>query len=751
MRALFVLATLDTHMVGHSRGSIDPWHSEGGECKPKWDTSEEELGHPLEFMARLLRDWPTGAPTVDLLPEERHLRFIQIVAGYPEIGRGMYPLDWPTHPMSVKAFRLSLFLDSLQVPNEHIEGASSIKAHSVRSAILALDAHAYDQIQNLSEIEYQIKRVQKECFTLLFRSLRVWSGDTEDDAEYQFNKEESVFMTSLHSSDNKGFSAWWLKKWIPDIKLERDNVKSYDLANVHTFKFDKIQTWIKKWTQYEAERIPLKENIRHNLHIGASVMLESLFAILRRHIITKYRPGSIKIDGGGRIEFYTPNPNAKKELLKAVNNSFTGVGPQNSHPFNIIIIKTLTEFGDGRICQNNQCRECEEPVGEEKKKNKDCHCGSKFPKWEWKEDNTPKKLAFRRFLKMNDIATKFYPTIKYNHGIEAEQWAKDVNCPLCNPPKHETSDVNIGDVEGVSIGEIEGICFLHLLTYRIGESHKRRDLSIRTKGEANHSGTKIHSVAMIDVNALGILFNAKLPKSVEEEMLSLDARPNRTEDDIDKIKDLMRSEKVDVFNTRKTNYEDVGMSKEEKLIFNNIKAQIQVFKERKSFRFNSKWWQCVSQICDHDSNLMGEIGAWIAAGDDLLFVRRGGKGEKSDTLKKRLIEFDEQLKLEFDESHPSVSFCAGIATRLPKEKIPKTIRLAFENEKKSKDNWKSRAKDSGRPDLISELNENGKTELKVFQNRTEWKQTDGPIHLMDRELAEEGSMIYQSITVREEE
>jgi hypothetical protein len=148
---------------------------------------------------------------------------------------------------------------------------------------------------------------------------------------------------------------------------------------------------------------------------------------------------------------------------------------------------------------------------------------------------------------------------------------------------------------------------------------------------------------------------------------------------------------------------------------------------------------------------MGEIGAWIAAGDDLLFVRRGGKGEKSDTLKKRLIEFDEQLKLEFDESHPSVSFCAGIATRLPKEKIPKTIRLAFENEKKSKDNWKSRAKDSGRPDLISELNENGKTELKVFQNRTEWKQTDGPIHLMDRELAEEGSMIYQSITVREEE
>ena len=182
MRALFVLVTLDTHMLGHLRGSIDPWHSKGGMCKPTWDTSDEELGHPLEFMARLLRDWPTGAPTVDLLPEERHLRFIQIVAGYPEIGRGMYPLDWPTHPMSVKAFRLSLFLDSLQVPNEHIEGASSIKAHSVRSAILALDAHAYDQIQNLSEIEYQIKRVQNECFTLLFRSLRVWSGDTEDDA-----------------------------------------------------------------------------------------------------------------------------------------------------------------------------------------------------------------------------------------------------------------------------------------------------------------------------------------------------------------------------------------------------------------------------------------------------------------------------------------------------------------------------------------------------------------------------------------
>ena len=85
-------------MIAQPTGSLDPWCKDGSECKPEWDAEKMGHEHPLEFMAELLQQWPTGAPTVDLEDEERHLRFIQIVAGYPEIGRGMYPLGLADTP-----------------------------------------------------------------------------------------------------------------------------------------------------------------------------------------------------------------------------------------------------------------------------------------------------------------------------------------------------------------------------------------------------------------------------------------------------------------------------------------------------------------------------------------------------------------------------------------------------------------------------------------------------------------------------
>ena len=159
-------------MIAQPTGSLDPWCKDVSECKPEWDAEKMGHEHPLEFMAELLQQWPTGAPTVDLEDEERHLRFIQIVAGYPEIGRGMYPLDWPTHPMSVKALQLSLFLDSLAVPQELIQNPS-IKAHSVRSAILALDARKYEYGKKVRLKITQLQSLHSECLTLLFKVIRV--------------------------------------------------------------------------------------------------------------------------------------------------------------------------------------------------------------------------------------------------------------------------------------------------------------------------------------------------------------------------------------------------------------------------------------------------------------------------------------------------------------------------------------------------------------------------------------------------
>ena len=70
-------------------------------------------GCPLVYISELLLNWPDSMPTVDLDVTGKIERFVGVILGYPKISRGMYPLDWPTHPESVKALRLSLLLDSI--------------------------------------------------------------------------------------------------------------------------------------------------------------------------------------------------------------------------------------------------------------------------------------------------------------------------------------------------------------------------------------------------------------------------------------------------------------------------------------------------------------------------------------------------------------------------------------------------------------------------------------------------------------
>ena len=749
LRALFVLETEGLHMDAQPRGSLDPWCKDGSDCKPEWDSEKMGHEHPLEFMAELLQQWPTGAPTVDLEDEERHLRFIQIVAGYPEIGRGMYPLDWPTHPMSVKALQLSLFLDSLPVPlNLKFQNDYSPRVHSVRSAILTIDAQEYEKSNDLEEID--LPNMQEICLKILFESLRRWQS-LELNEQWECNREESAFLTSLHSSDNRGHAYWPKKGFNPVVILQRINRDSFDSENVHTFKFNKIQTWLTEWTRNNVDAISfLEPNIRHNLHIGSSVMLESMFAMVRSHIINRYRPGCIIIDGGGQISFYTQKKNVKKELFNLIERSFIG-GEENKniHPYNHTILNTLIRFGEGKICRKKECKSLV-PSIKQKKKFANCKCGSQFPYWEWKEDGTPRRLAFERFLMKDNAAKKFYPQMKYKNEYELEQNLNQPQCPLCNLETGKKKQWN------GSIYNVEGLCFLHALTYKIGESHKRRDLSIRIIGKAIQSDqSHIHSCAMVDLNALGVFFNLDLAEPVKEEILSLKTRKNRSVEDVEKIRDWIVNE-TNVFDSYESNIQgDSFPKKEYKLIYNNIKDQIQIFKERKSFRFNSIWWNCISQIIEQKSKPMGELGAWVAAGDDLLFVRKGKKGEENDSIQTQLQKLDDLLKLKFDKSKIAFSFKAGIATRQPGQKITEMTRLALENEKKANDNWKTRAKENGRLELVQQRHkDSGILEDKPFTHREEWKRENGPVYsipsVREGVPTEEESMIYHSTSEREE-
>ena len=91
---------------------FDPW-LEDKLCDPNehWDLHRD--GCPLLYASKLLLNWPDEYSTVDMDEEGKIERLVGTILGYPKISRGMYPLNWQTHPESVKALRLSLLFDSI--------------------------------------------------------------------------------------------------------------------------------------------------------------------------------------------------------------------------------------------------------------------------------------------------------------------------------------------------------------------------------------------------------------------------------------------------------------------------------------------------------------------------------------------------------------------------------------------------------------------------------------------------------------
>ncbi len=746
-------------MTAQPTGSLDPWCKDGSECKPEWDAEKMGHEHPLEFMAELLQQWPTGAPTVDLEYEERHLRFIQIVAGYPEIGRGMYPLDWPTHPMSVKALQLSLFLDSLAVPEKLIQQNPSIKAHSVRSAILALDARKYEYGKKARLEKTELKSLHSECLTLLFKVIRVYVNresniDEIDDEnnEKPASHYEHLFLNNLHSSQKKRREGWWIDS-NSQMKIKLDLPKSENLnreQHTHQIKLGSIQKWIQEWSSENSTNYPYEDNTRHNLLIGASVMLECLFAKIRQHIITEYRPGCVIIDGGGRIEFLTKNGDVESEMKRVIENSF--LLSKNLHPFQDIIERTLREYGDGRI-------------------NK-----PQFPSIEWHTDTNPprpKRAAYERFIGEKK-AIQFFPPIKYNGEDLYEQTEKNqLDCSLCSCEDDSQESISKSIKRGQF--KIQEVCFFHALMFRIGEAQQRRDSSIRRKGQSIPENVGNHSCAFLDLNALGSMFGTPISKTpnIMEKILHFYHPPKKDgilqahlQKNEQRRKNKIGMQKKVRKMLQKNNSISQSILDEEndkvfKLYMLETQEQLSIFKARKSFRFNSKWWSSISQIVDTDSKHFGEIGAWVAAGDDLLLVRRGVIGEDDETLQQQLKKLDKLLKLEFPNSAIKFSFCAGLTKRkksnVGPEKIPDMIQRAREKEKRAKNYWKTRADRSGRDDLISEYDSKTGTiqRKKGWDLMNEWVPEDGPVYsipsVKEGVPTEEESMIYNSTFRGEEE
>ncbi|SVB88489.1 uncharacterized protein METZ01_LOCUS241343, partial [marine metagenome] len=151
-------------------------------------------GEILEGLTRIIEEWPREK-TAAKLEEDRHLRFILAVAGYPEIDVSTRPFDWPIHERSLKALEVSRMLDD-------VEGAS--KDTSLRSSLLNRDMNWRWQGKRKKEL----KNMHNQCLELLFKQLRKLDGEGPDD---RYRWQEEALLGALHGYDNNRIHAWWPK------------------------------------------------------------------------------------------------------------------------------------------------------------------------------------------------------------------------------------------------------------------------------------------------------------------------------------------------------------------------------------------------------------------------------------------------------------------------------------------------------------------------------------------------------------
>ena len=285
--------------MGHSRGSMNPWaESEEYLAKPNWNNING-FETPFGAMAEILQSWPGTTLTSEQDDDERHLRLVSTIAGYPEILTGRRPLDIPLHKKSELAFKLSEFLDC-------IKPDSDSEWHSLRSLLLHHDLVHFKS--------HRKKKTAKEILECLITSIRNYSTFGKIRKSYneqQFHEEELMFLTSLHSNSSRRIKQFWPERLI-DLNLNPMTLNT-DLIFFHstnkrrnyceyTFTFDEIHKWIRNWSSPKNQNL-LSANFAQKWIIASSAILESLFAKLRSHIIDEKRPGSIVIDGGGRISY----------------------------------------------------------------------------------------------------------------------------------------------------------------------------------------------------------------------------------------------------------------------------------------------------------------------------------------------------------------------------------------------------------------------------------------------------------------
>lgn len=595
-------------------GAPNPWHHSLPPLDPGSVLLEGE--NPLEIIRELLLRWP-GEATVKQKDRVRHERLIQIIAGYPKIDFGRFPLDWLLNPLSIKAMRLSRFLDSLPSPD-------GSEKSSLRSALLNksmhIDSNSYEDI----------KPGHKRIMALLFLGIRKFDPPREEG----LNPDELRLLSSLHSSEKLD---WWpieeltyvqdfenhsknIRKgmcrfWVDDSDLVL-RVKSSDLWGI---KFNKIQRWITMCSGENYNDDSRENPVGPALIRGSSAILESILSSIRHCIVSNLGVYSIIVDGGGRIEFISPDIDPTEMIQRAIKSS----------------LKTSESYTPYFYSEINKLVEL---------------------------------LKENRFEKQNklieDLSKNFPPYTIYQKS-EREQEEKILtlhrssDCIFCNE-RIKVKKEDIGSKwERFFLNMSTECCDFHRLLFFSGRTQRLVDSSVREMGKSIQSIKKQRSILAIcrlDLNSLGYLFRTKFSW-------------NKDENDLEIVR-------------------------------------------RRSFRFNSQWWEIVQSVVDHPDFEVDRIAAWMAAGDDIILAENDVQSDSESHLEDILVDLSNKIKNLCEREHNSIiSFSAGVAVRQKDEPLSRLLQRSTSLEETCKKIWRKRMVDLGNDEYTLDTSGNQKATL----------------------------------------
>jgi hypothetical protein len=676
-----------TRSVGVVLSAPNPWR-QPGESLPNADTvSGEEI---LIGLTKIIRDWPRGN-SANQSEEDRHLRFIMAVAGYPEVDVATRPFDWPLHGKSVAALRISKNLDDITGMHEFTSLRSSLLNRDLRFRI--------DSSRSKSELS----RAHQECLLLLFARTRQLDGVPLDRPYYR--PEEEGLLTQIHGTDHNRMGPCWpdlneLEKYEeslgeepfkPDMKkigeetgrvgpdweraldaskqwkAWRDLGGSFSLGNLEVeevaFQYHYVQSWLTKVVPTQNH---LGGTVQRFLR-GASLLLELSSSEARQRIAEKIGIGAITVDGGGRVVFLCPKDEIQRmqeSLLDSVRQFLSSAQKKNSKAGNHIRFERTLENWANACFKVGHKNEKEREVD---RRDPDKQDQQDYQEWFRQIQSMLPAISIPELGRGHEeevispssteqvvAALNAFETPKMTKGENLYSPMDD--CLFCN-------DISITKKEGNRMDSMMGlegegnpderICPFHRLLYHIGHDQRVKDSTLRPspaqtdKKAMADSDKPTTAIAQLDGNSLGIIFTERNKKFPREELLDR--------------------------------------------------------KRRRSFRFNYQWWHSIQKAIDEHGR-GDRVAAWVTAGDDVLLAQYDWKldgesfvGRDQKLLEDTLRDLAKNIKIGVSEELPEgmfLSFAAGLAIKRPEgegDRIQQQLERVKDLERHAKNRWKTKA------------------------------------------------------------